>query len=156
MGMMNRVIVTVTLLMAVVSWAQPAPMNEAGCCCVAAKVGFGCSVQSQAECMKLQPQAPVFKKMGDWREAWNKYIAADEAAEQQKLTGGWIAESCSDALNPKTGEPKGAPMGCCTFPPGVSSVLKTMTEFDCKAECSTLKEGTRPSGCTWAKGDCPH
>lgn len=64
------------------------------------------------------------------------------------------------ALNPATGEPYGAPAGCCCFPklePTAESRFDCkadMTEFDCKAECAQLKDGRLPSGCKWTKGAC--
>lgn len=63
-------------------------------------------------------------------------------------------------LDPATGEPFGAPKGCCCFPtadsdPGGKRICKSFTEFDCKAECAELRDGRLPSGCTWTKGACP-
>ena len=63
-------------------------------------------------------------------------------------------------INPATGEPPGAPSGCCCYPkaasPGDKPLCKpAVTEFDCKAECAEIKDGRLPSGCTWTKGDCP-
>jgi hypothetical protein len=65
------------------------------------------------------------------------------------------------AINPATGEPPGAPTGCCCYPkadsaPGEGQICKpSVTEFDCKAECAELRDGRLPSGCRWTKGDCP-
>ncbi|HEV7730686.1 MAG TPA: hypothetical protein VGR62_00925 [Candidatus Binatia bacterium] len=138
------------------AWAQPA-MDAPGCCCVTEGIAFRCSIKTQADCMAVQPKAPTFKKMADWKAAWDKFIAADKAAEARTLSGGWVAESCQEEINPATGEPRGAPTGCCCFPPKDAAVCKAaMTEFDCKAECSMLKDGRLPSGCTWATGACKH
>ena len=64
-------------------------------------------------------------------------------------------------INPATGEPPGAPTGCCCFPKsdnpaGPGALCKSnVTEFDCRAECAELRDGRLPSGCTWSKGACP-
>jgi len=64
-------------------------------------------------------------------------------------------------INPATGQPFGAPTGCCCIPklhPTADDRFDckaSVTEFDCKAECAELKDGRLPSGCTWAKGACP-
>jgi hypothetical protein len=63
-------------------------------------------------------------------------------------------------IDPATGEPPGAPTGCCCFPKadspaGAGQICKNMTEFDCKAECAELREGRLPSGCRWTTGACP-
>ena len=63
-------------------------------------------------------------------------------------------------ISPKTGEPPGAPKGCCCFPKlhptgtDAFDCKADMTEFDCKAECASFKDGRLPSGCKWAKGAC--
>ncbi len=141
------------------AWAQtaakPAAMDAVGCCCVEKGIAFDCSDQTQAACLKQQPQAPAFQKMADWHAAWNKFMAAQRAAESRPMVGGWIAESCGAAINPKTGEPKGAPTGCCCFPPKDKPVCKaTMTEFDCMAECAELRDGRAPNPCAWNAGAC--
>ncbi len=61
-------------------------------------------------------------------------------------------------MNPATGEPPGAPAGCCCIPKleaGKFECVAKTTEFDCKAQCAELKDGRLPSGCKWTKGDCP-
>ncbi len=63
-------------------------------------------------------------------------------------------------LDPATGEPYGAPSGCCCFPkadsdPDGRRICKSFTEFDCKAECAGLRDGRLPSGCAWTTGACP-
>jgi hypothetical protein len=61
-------------------------------------------------------------------------------------------------MNPATGEPPGAPVGCCCIPKlqaGEFTCVGNTTEFDCKAQCAELKDGRLPSGCTWKAGDCP-
>lgn len=143
-----------------VAAAAGAQMGQpgAGCCCVTEGIAYRCSDKTQAECLKLEPQAPKFDTKADWKAAWGKFVAASQAQEARPMSGGWIAESCLEDINPKTGEPKGAPTGCCCFPPakaGEKPICKgDMTEFDCKAECSLLKDGRLPSGCTWKTGAC--
>jgi hypothetical protein len=140
--------------------AQPQPMTARGCCCVVAGVAYRCAEKTQADCLALQPGAPVFPKLDDWRKAWNAYVAASEAQASKPSQGGWIAGSCGADINPATGEPRGAPTGCCCMPklhltgddrfdckPGA-------THFDCKAGCALLKDGRLPSGCTWKEGGC--
>jgi hypothetical protein len=110
--------------------------------------------------MALQPAAPTFPKMDDWKKAWDAYVAASKAEEAKPTHGGWIAESCGAAVNPATGEPRGAPNGCCCLPklhPAEGDQYdckSSMTEFDCKAECSMFKDGRLPSGCKWTTGAC--
>jgi len=64
-------------------------------------------------------------------------------------------------MNPATGQPPGAPTGCCCYPKadpvGKHDPLckPDMTHFDCKAECAELKDGKQKSGCHWKKGACP-
>lgn len=142
------------LAVASTAWAQPAK-DAMGCCCVSQGIAYNCSDKTQDDCLALQPRAPSFPKMADWKTAWDKYVAASKAEEAGPMSGGWIAERCQDAINPATGEPSGAPTGCCCFPPkGGGECKASMTEFDCKAECSMLKDGRLPSGCTWATGAC--
>jgi hypothetical protein len=56
--------------------------------------------------------------------------------------------------------PAEARIGCCCFPKLKPTETERydckpgMSEFDCKAECSMLKEGRLPSGCTWTLGAC--
>ena len=74
----------------------------------------------------------------------------------------FAADSQPPGIDPATGGPVGAPEGCCCFPklhPTDTEKFDCkagMTEFDCKAECSTLKDGRLPSGCRWSTGACPH
>jgi hypothetical protein len=77
------------------------------------------------------------------------------------LTGAAGAQVVNPTINPATGEPPGAPTGCCCYPkadsPGDKPLCKPgVTEFDCKAECAELKDGRLPSGCEWKAGDCPN
>jgi len=72
------------------------------------------------------------------------------AAEQRK----------EPVISPLTGEAPGAPTGCCCYPK-IHPTEKdrydckpTVTEFDCKAECSMFKDGRLPSGCKWNPGAC--
>jgi hypothetical protein len=126
--------------------AQPAA-NAPGCCCLGQAGSFACAEKTQAECNAIQPAAPMFAKVADWKEA----VAASKAAEAKPMRGGWIAESCEQAE---------ARIGCCCFPklkPTESDRFDCkpgMSEFDCKAECSLLKDGRLPSGCTWTLGAC--
>lgn len=71
-------------------WAQPPPMVALGCCCVAQGKSHTCSEKSQADCLALQPAAPTFAKIADWKKA----VAASEAQEAKPLQGGWIAGPC--------------------------------------------------------------
>ena len=64
------------------------------------------------------------------------------------MHGGWIAESC---------EKTEARIGCCCFPPLDKRARQCkggVSEFDCRAECSLLRDGRKPSDCTWAVGAC--
>jgi hypothetical protein len=111
-------------------------------------------------CHALQPSAPVFPKIADWKKMWNDYVAASETQATKPSHGGWIAESCGDDINPKTGEPRGAPTGCCCLPKQKPvgddrfDCKASMTHFDCKAECSFFTDGRKASDCTWAEGAC--
>lgn len=61
-------------------------------------------------------------------------------------------------MDPDTGEPPGAPVGCCCIPKitaGELACVGDTTEFDCKAQCAEIKDGRLPSGCTWTAGACP-
>ncbi|MCW5890524.1 MAG: hypothetical protein KIT14_08225 [bacterium] len=146
----------------VVAATAGAQMGQAGtgCCCVTDGIAYRCSDLTQAECLKQEPQAPKFDTKADWKAAWGKFVEASKTQEARPMSGGWIAESCLDDINPKTGEPKGAPTGCCCYPPaeagGAPTCKASVTEFDCKAECSLLKDGRLPSGCTWNAGACAH
>lgn len=72
--------------------AQPAPMGEAGCCCVAIKDGkVGCGQKSQADCLAEQPKTPLYDKLPDWAKA----VEASEKAEAGKMKTGWHAGACS-------------------------------------------------------------
>jgi len=139
--------------------AQPVAGTR-GCCCVVQGVAYRCSEKTEADCLALQPAAPRFSKVEDWKKAWDAFVAASKAQEAKPMHGGWIAESCADAINPATGEPRGAPTGCCCFPklhPTESDrydCKPSLTDFDCKVECSMLKDGRLPSGCTWTAGAC--
>ena len=139
--------------------AQPAA-GAKGCCCVVQGVAYNCSEKTQADCLALQPKAPTFPKVADWKKAWDEFVAASKAQEAKPTNGGWVAESCEGAINPATGEPRGAPAGCCCLPklkPTDADRFDckgSMTEFDCKAECSMFKDGRLPSGCRWTAGAC--
>jgi len=140
--------------------AQPPPMTATGCCCVVEGVAYRCTEKTQADCLTLQPKAPVFPKIDDWKKMWNDYVAASEAQASKPSYGGWIAAWCGDDINPATGEPRGAPTGCCCIPKLHPSgddrfdCKASMTHFDCKAECSLLRDGRLPSGCNWTAGAC--
>jgi hypothetical protein len=73
---------------------------------------------------------------------------------------GAAADEMPAGIDPATGEPPGAPTGCCCFPklhPTDTERLDCkpdLTEFDCKAECAQLKDGRLPSGCKWTVGSC--
>ena len=131
--------------------AQAAPSGR-GCCCVAQGGTYVCAEKTQADCLKLQPAAPTYPRLTDWKTAWDAAVAASKAQEARPMQGGWIAESC---------EKSEARSGCCCFPklePTGSDRFdcrKDMSEFDCKAECSMLRDGRDPSGCTWTVGACP-
>ena len=133
-----------------VAWAQPA-MNAPGCCCLASAGSYTCADKTQADCLKIQPAAPMYPKHADWKKAWNEGVAASKAQEAKPMLGGWIAESC---------EKSEARTGCCCFPKRnpsdkTADCKASTSEFDCKAECSLLKDGRLPSGCTWTLGACP-
>ncbi|HSV05674.1 MAG TPA: hypothetical protein VLI07_04130 [Candidatus Binatus sp.] len=140
--------------------AQPSPMTAKGCCCVVEGVAWRCTEKTQADCLALQPGAPVFPKVADWKKMWDAYVTASEAQANKPSYGGWVAESCGADINPATGEPRGAPTGCCCMPKLHPSgddrfdCKSSMTNFDCKAECAFFKDGRLPSGCTWAAGAC--
>ena len=140
--------------------AQPPPMTATGCCCVVEGVAYRCTEKTQADCLTLQPKAPVFPKIDDWKKMWNDYVAASEAQASKPSYGGWIAARCGDDINPATGEPRGAPTGCCCIPKLHPSgddrfdCKASVTHFDCKAECSLFQDGRLPSGCTWTQGAC--
>jgi len=140
--------------------AQPPPPTAKGCCCVVEGIAYRCMEKTEADCLALQPSAPVFPKIADWRKMWDAYVAASEAQAKKPSYGGWIAESCGADINPKTGEPRGAPTGCCCMPKlhptgdDRFDCKPSLTNFDCKAECAFFKDGRLASGCTWAEGGC--
>jgi hypothetical protein len=71
--------------------AQPAPMGEAGCCCVTIKDGkIGCGQKSQAECLAEQPKTPLYDKLPDWA----KDVAESQKDEAAKMKTGWHAGAC--------------------------------------------------------------
>jgi hypothetical protein len=74
--------------------AQPAPMTERGCCCVAQGKSYACTEKTQADCLNEQPAAPTFAKTEDWKKAWNEWVRASETQEAKPLRGGWIAGRC--------------------------------------------------------------
>jgi hypothetical protein len=78
---MRRITVATALILlvgAAVTGAQPPPATAKGCCCVVEGVAYRCTEKTQADCVALQPGAPVFAKLDDWRKAWNEYVAASE------------------------------------------------------------------------------
>jgi hypothetical protein len=84
-------------------------------------------------------------------------LAAAQPARAQTGAG----QMPDPTINPATGEPFGAPTGCCCFPKADTAPSKTpackpnSTQFDCKAECADLRDGRLPSSCSWTQGDCP-
>lgn len=135
-------ILGVMLAVAASTWGQPAP-SAPGCCCVGYGGSYACAEKSQPDCLAVQPAAPKFAKLADWKKA----VDASKTQEVKPLQGGWIAESC---------EKSEARIGCCCFPTGEdrSECKPGMSEFDCKAQCAQLRDGRLPSGCTWAVGTC--
>jgi len=145
----GTILILAAMLAGPAAWAQPPPMTAPGCCCLAYAGTFACADKTQGDCLKIQPAAPTFSKMADWRKTWNDGVAASKAQEAKPMRGGWIAESC---------EKSEARQGCCCFPkrnPTDKSECKADSEFDCSADCSLLKDGRLPSGCTWTVGACP-
>lgn len=70
------IVAVCTLLAGVTSiLAQPPPMTATGCCCVVDGVAWRCTEKTQADCLALQPKAPVFPKIADWKKAWDAYVA---------------------------------------------------------------------------------
>ncbi|MDX2170483.1 MAG: hypothetical protein SF182_25650 [Deltaproteobacteria bacterium] len=75
--------------------------------------------------------------------------------------GAWADDSgtkMDPKMTPATGEPPGAATGCCCLPKlevGSFTCVGNTTEFDCKAQCAELKDGRKPSDCTWKAGSCP-
>ena len=161
--MTKRSMLAVLALLAVATsvTAQPPPMTEKGCCCVVEGVAWRCGEKTQADCLATQPKAPTFPKIKDWKKMWDDYVGASWTQATRPSYGGWIAESCGADINPKTGEPRGAPTGCCCMPklkPAGDDRFDCkpgMTNFDCKAECSMFADGRLPSGCKWNEGACP-
>lgn len=134
--------VVLMLAAAATAWGQPAA-GARGCCCVGSGGSYACTEKSQAGCLAVQPAAPKFTKLADWKKA----VDASKTQEAKPLLGGWIAESCEKAEDR---------IGCCCFPTGGdrSDCKNGMSEFDCKAQCAQLRDGRLPSGCTWAVGTC--
>jgi hypothetical protein len=102
--------------------AQPA-MGANGCCCVPSGGAFVCASKTQAECLAVQPAAPSYPKLADWKKAWDDLVAASKAQEAKPLHGGWIAEACAQAeaggaASAGGGAPRGAPP-----PPPAAGVL---------------------------------
>jgi hypothetical protein len=146
-----RVAAVALLALVVVSArAQPAP-GARGCCCLVQAGAYVCAEKTQAECLQLQPAAPTYPKVADWKKAWDAAVAASKAQEAKPMRGGWIAESCERAE---------ARSGCCCFPKLHPTERERfdckpgMSEFDCTAECSMFKDGRLPSGCKWTVGAC--
>jgi hypothetical protein len=143
-------VLCMTLAGAPTARAQP-PMGTSGCCCVPSGGTFVCASKTQTDCLAVQPPVPTYPKLADWKKAWDDAVAASKAQEAKPLHGGWIAEPCAQAE---------ARPGCCCFPrlhPTASDKFDckpSMTEFDCRAQCSMFKDGRLPSGCTWAVGGC--
>jgi hypothetical protein len=83
-------------------------------------------------------------------------LGAVSPARRAVADGGGTA--MDPKMNPNTGEPPGAPVGCCCIPKleaGAFTCVAKTTEFDCKAQCAELKDGRLPSGCKWTAGACP-
>jgi hypothetical protein len=139
---------------------QPPPMTAKGCCCVVEGIAWRCTEKTQGDCLALQPAAPIFPKIADWKKMWDEHAAASWKQATKPSHGGWIAESCGADINPATGEPRGAPTGCCCIPKlhptgdDRFDCKPNTTHFDCTAECSFFKDGREPSSCTWAEGAC--
>ncbi len=136
----------------------PPSMSAKGCCCVAAGAAWRCAEKTQADCLANEPAAPIFPKIGDWKKMFDDYVASSWEQARSPTHGGWIAESCGADVSPVTGEPRGAPVGCCCLPKLHPSgddrfdCKPGTTHFDCKAECWSFKDGRR---CTWTEGTCP-
>jgi hypothetical protein len=80
-----------TTVLAGSAFAQPAPMGEAGCCCIAVQGGkIGCGQKSQAECLAELPKTPLYDKLPDWAKA----VAESEKDEAGKIKTGWHAGAC--------------------------------------------------------------
>jgi hypothetical protein len=128
------------LMTAAMAWGGQAAQ---GCCCVGGGGSYACAAKSQTDCLAVQPAAPRFEKLADWKKA----VDASKAQDAKPLLGGWIAESCEKAESR---------IGCCCFPTADdrSDCKPGMSEFDCKAQCAQLRDGRLPSGCTWAVGTC--
>ena len=128
------------------AWAQPSGGTQ-GCCCLTKGLTFVCAAKTQTECLAILPAAPTFAKIADWKKA----VDASKAQEAKPMHGGWIGEPCAQVE---------ARPGCCCFPKPHPTATErvdckpSMTEFDCRAECSMFKDGRLPSGCTWAAGGC--
>jgi hypothetical protein len=73
------------------AFAQPAPMGETGCCCIAIQGGkVGCGPKTQADCLTEQPKTPLYDKLPDWAKA----VAESEKDEAGKMNTGWRAGAC--------------------------------------------------------------
>ena len=143
------IVVACAVLLAGAPSALAQPSGGArGCCCLVQGVTYVCAEKTQDECLALQPAAPTFAKIADWKKA----VEASKAQAARPMKAGWIGESCEKAE---------ARPGCCCFPklhPTQSNRFDCksgITEFDCRAVCSMFKDGRQPSGCTWALGSCP-
>lgn len=135
----------------------PPPMTAKGCCCVAQGVSWRCSDRTQADCLAAQPNAPTFNTKAEWKKMFADYAAASWKQADTPNHGGWIAEACGSDIDPATGEPRGAPTGCCCIPKaagGGQDCKAGATHFVCKAECAMFKDGRKPEDCTWAAGAC--
>jgi len=85
-------------------------------------------------------------------------LSAVLLAAPSALAGEGSGSAMDPKMNPATGEPAGAPVGCCCIPKltaGEFACVAGTTEFDCKAQCAEIKDGRLPSGCTWTTGACP-
>src|SRR5262249_57584239 len=82
--------------------AQPPPPTAKGCCCVVEGIAYRCMEKTEADCLALQPSAPVFPKIADWRKMWDAYVAASEAQAKKPSYGGVGAASIPGRTNPQT------------------------------------------------------
>src|SRR5262245_66269204 len=107
----RRVMAALLLAGAGLVRAQPPPMTAKGCCCVVAGVAYRCSEKTQADCLAVQPGAPVFPKIADWKKAWDAYVAALEAQGNKTSFGGWVGESLWGDIHTVAGGDGGATRG---------------------------------------------
>ena len=56
-------------------------------------IAWRCTEKTQADCLAVQPGAPVFPKVADWKKMWDAYVSASEAQDNKPSHGGWVAES---------------------------------------------------------------